>query len=214
MRTRKIRGHKRKWREIESWVQKNKSLDKQLLNQYHNEYTKIIVHPWCDISITKSKFPELRGKTKTQILNGLIRIYTEWKKQLEELNEEFYLKIWLFEPRFSKSQVVCGVKERIDFYNSNFYKADEKLKCHGTDYEKHPSFQDFNWDIKIDEIYFDKSDLGTPDEFDSVKEYEENKRWFNNLFKQPYRTIKFKEPVGELTESYGFRQGNIWVGGQ
>jgi len=212
MRNRKIRGHKRKWREIERWVQRNKKLNSELLNQYHNEYTKIIIHPWCDISITKSKFPELRGKTKKKVLNGLIQIYFEWKKQLEELNEEFYLKIWLFEPVFSRSQVVCAIKERIEFYNNNFYPADEKFKSYGVDYENNPSLMNFHWEIKMHEDYFDKSDLGNPDEYDSIDEYEENKKWYNNLFKQPYRTIKFKEPIGDLSECYGFRQGNIWIG--
>ena len=214
MRIRKIRGHRRKWREIEKWTQNNKTLNEDFLNKYHNDYAEIIVHPWCDLSLTNSRLPELKGKTKKLILNGLIEIYNEWKKQLEQLNQDYYLKIWLFEPRFSKSQVVCGIKERIDFYNNNFYKPDNNYKPKKINYINHISFQDFNWSLCFDEFYFDKSDLGTPDEYDSLGEYNENKIWYDNLFKKPYRTTKFKEPIGSITESYAFKQGYILVGGK
>ncbi len=108
MKTKKIRGHKRRWHDIDQWVEYHKNLSLDYLKEYQRDYAKIRAHPWSGISLTNSQTPEPKGLTKTKILNGLIEIYNSWKIELDELDEKYYLKIWLFEPRFSSSQVVCA----------------------------------------------------------------------------------------------------------
>lgn len=124
MRNEKIRGHFRRHKQIDKWRQENLALNFDLLEKYNREYAEIIVHPWCDISIIKSAIPNPTRKTKKLILTGLLDIHDSWKKQLDKLGQPYCLKIWLFEPRFSQSQVVCAIKDKIDYYENNFYKPD------------------------------------------------------------------------------------------
>ena len=111
MRQQKIRGFNRRFRDIDIWRSENLDLRLDLIEKYNGDHIDIVVHPWCDISIINSKIPEPKRVTKKLILNGLIDIYESWKVQLNNLGKPYYLKIWLFEPRFSKSQVVCAIAD-------------------------------------------------------------------------------------------------------
>ena len=57
-RIKKIRGIKRKIRQVTKWLLEEKTLRKDLLEEFNYVYSDIIIHPWCDISIIDSIFPE------------------------------------------------------------------------------------------------------------------------------------------------------------
>lgn len=217
MRQKKIRGHKRRHKQIDNWRLDNLSLDltNYLLNQRNRYYAKIRVHPWSGLSLTNSVTPEPTGKTKQKMLNGLLDIYEDWKKQLDKLGQPYYLKVWLFEPRFSQSQVVCAIGDNFDFYENTFYKPETnktiQLDSYGSLKTK---LSKLNWDYGLDEDHYDNTEVGEPEMYASKKDYEDTKKWFSKLLKKPHRTIKFEEPIGEATESYSFKRGAIWLGGQ
>ena len=94
MRIKKLRGHNRIWKDIEAWKNENLKLDIESLKSSQRDHTKIWVSPYCDYNMLNSEYPQPKGKTRQKILNGLIEIYTEWKKQLDALHEPYYLKIW------------------------------------------------------------------------------------------------------------------------
>lgn len=213
MRKQKIRGHKRRHRHIEEWRLENLNLRFDLFEKYNGDHIDIVVHPWCDISIINSKIPEPKAKTKELMLSGLIDIYESWKKQLDKLGQPYYLKIWLYEPRFSKSQVVCGVGEKIDYYENVFFKPGERKKMKPNNYGQLKSkIESFNWDYHLDEDHYDNTEVGEPEMYASKQDYEDTKKWFAKLLKKPHRTNKFKEPIGNITESYSFTRGEIWLG--
>lgn len=213
MKTKKIRGHKRRWNDIDQWVETHKNLNLDYLKEYQRDYAKIRVHPWSGISLTNSQTPEPKGQTKTKILNGLIEIYDSWKKELDKLDESYYLRIWLFEPRFSNSQVVCAIGDYLDFYENTFFKPDELRTLNPENFgQLNKEIDSFNWEYRLDEDHFDKNEIGTPEEFISQKEFEENKKWFNRIMKKNHRTTKYSEPIGEATESYSFKKGDVWLG--
>ena len=89
MRKKKIRGHKRRWKEIEAWIDSYKNHDIGYLTRFDRDYAKIRVHPWSGISLTESQIPEPKGETKKRILKGLIQIYDSWKNTLEQLGEPY-----------------------------------------------------------------------------------------------------------------------------
>src|SRR5688572_16639298 len=128
MRTRKIRGHRRRHKQIDKWVLDNLSIDLRyyLSNERDRHYAKIRIYPWSGISVTRSAIPEPTRKTKEKMLKGLLDIYHNLKTQLDEIGQPYYLRIWLFDPRFSQSQVVCAIGDSIDFYKDTFFKPDDK----------------------------------------------------------------------------------------
>lgn len=217
MRQKKIRGHNRRHKQIDNWRVDNLSLDltDYLLNERDRYYAKIRVHPWSGLSLTNSVTPQPTRKTKQKMLNGLLDIYENWKTQLDKLGQPYYLKVWLFEPRFSQSQVVCAIGDNVGFYENTFFKPDTEktiqLDSYGTIKTK---LSKLNWDYRLDEDHYDNTEVGEPENYASRQDYEDTVKWFDKLLKTPHRTHKFKEPIGEAKESYSFKRGDIWLGGQ
>jgi len=217
MREKKIRGHKKIWKDIENWHLDNLNLNltDYLLNERNRYYAKIRVRPWNGITLTNSKIPQPNRMAKRKILNGLLDIYDDWKKQLDQLGQPYYLKIWLFEPRFSESQVVCAVGDSIDYYENTFFEPEVKknlnLVCYG---QLKNRLYNYNWDCRLDEDHYSNDEVGTPELYATRQEYEETKVWFEKLLKKKHRTYKFEKPIGDTIESYSFKRGYVWLGGQ
>ena len=87
MRHQKIRGHKRRYRQIENWRIGNIDLRMDLIEKYNGDHIDIVVQPWCDISIINSEIPEPKGKSKQLMLNSLIDIYNSWKVELDQIRK-------------------------------------------------------------------------------------------------------------------------------
>jgi len=210
MKHQKIRGHNRRQKDIEQWRSENLDVRLNLIEESNYDYTKVIIHPWCDISIIKSDFPEPKGKTKQQMLNGLIDIYHSWKVQLDTIGQPYYLKIWLFEPRFSKSQVVCGIKDRIDRYDNLFFKPDEEKQLTTSNYGYLKEKLDkLTWDNYLDEDHFEDDYVGEPEQYRTYSDFTANKKWFTKTMKKSHRTTVFDDN----REYYSFKKGDIWIGG-
>jgi hypothetical protein len=217
MRQKKIRGHNRRHKQIENWRLNNISLDLvgYLSNEYDRYYTKIDVHPWRGISITNSEIPQPSGKTKQKMLDALLDIYENWKAQLDKLGKPYYLKVWLFEPRFSQSQVVVALGDNIDFYENTFFKPEDGISFKAKNYGHLKSkLSQLTWDYCLDEDHYSNTEVGNPESYASRQDYEDTLKWFRNLLKKPHRTHRFNEPVGEMTELYSFKRGEVWLGGK
>lgn len=217
MRQKKIRGHNRRQKQIDHWRLGNLSLDltDYLLNISDRYNTKISIHPWNGLSITNSAIPQPKGKTKQKMLNGLLDIYEDWKAKLDKLGQPYYLKIWLFEPRFSQSQVVCAIDENVDFYKNTFDEPGVvnaiQLEHYGTLKAK---LSKLSWECRLDEDHYFNNEVGEPEDYASKVDYEHMVHWFEKLLKKPHRTHKLTEPIGEMTESYSFKRGYVWLGGE
>lgn len=150
IRKKKIRGHKRVQRSIEKWTEQNKIINIQdfLANKYC--YAYLGIQPYFSISSdNNNSIPEPASKTRKDIILGLETIYNNWKTELDKLNQPYFLKIYLFEPRVSKSQVICALgNKKIDYYQ-NFFR-------HIDDNTSHSEFQkilssDFKWETHSDD---------------------------------------------------------------
>jgi hypothetical protein len=216
MRQQKIRGNKRRQRYIEEWRLENLKLRFDLIEKYGGYHIDIVVHPWCDISIVNSKIPEPRGIIKQLMLNGLIDIYESWKEQLDKLGQPYYLKLWLFTTRFSKSQVVCATGEKIEHYENVFFKPDKDkilvLENFGT---LKARLAQLTWDYRLDEDHYDNCTVGEPERYASRQEYLDTQTWFTRLLKKPHRTEEFQESIdgNHRAELYSFQRGELWIGG-
>lgn len=213
MRSRKVRGHRRRWKDIDHWLDNGTAFDLEQLKEYQRDYVKVRVHPWSGLSLLKSQVLEPKGKTKMKILNGLLTVYDNWKNELDKIGEPYYLKIWLFEPRFSSSQVVCAVGDMKDYYESLFYKPENLKSLRPENYGILASaMSEFKWEHRIDEDHYTSDEVGEPKSYANQSDYEESKRWFERLMKRPHRTTTFQERIGDITETYSFKKGKVWLG--
>ncbi len=156
----KIRGKKRRIKQIQKWKEQNFNIE---LNKFNFAHVKIKVSPWSR-NFAKGSPPLWYRRL---ILSAMFEIYHNWKNQLIEMREPFYLKIWLFHPRFSNSQVVAGIRERIDWYENIFAIPDNQDQPFP--YQEYASnrynLHDMAWELRIDDImHWEKYNELTPQE--------------------------------------------------
>jgi len=210
-RIKKIRGHKKIQNRIQSWIEHNKFLNVSdfLKNKYC--YANVSFHPYFNISINNSNIAEPKTKTRKQIILGLQEIYNNWKTELDKLNQPYFLKIYLFEPRISKSQVICAIgKEKIEYYE-NFYRE--------TDNKSDLNFQkilsaDFKWKTHSDDDIYSEQELLTPESYYHIEEdYNYCKRLLKKLQKKNFTKIKTEDEYGE-DYLYYVPKGKVLIGGK
>jgi hypothetical protein len=210
MRAKRIRGHRRRWRQIETWEELYKKLDLSALKQSERTIARICVHPWNSLSVTNSKIPEPKGETRDRILLGLTGIYTSWKSQLDIIGEPYYLKIWLFEPQLSMSQVVCAIGGSIDFYKNTFSVPHAVKPFNPVPYGKLVDrLEQFEWEHRIHEEHILNTDLFPAD---AIRNSQDDSKVKRAILKRPHRVTHLIDPIDGATRVYSFRLGNVWLG--
>ncbi|RKD87766.1 hypothetical protein [Mangrovibacterium diazotrophicum] len=210
MKFKKIRGLKRKIANIQNWINEYLELNIEQLTEYKYEYVKVYVDPWDNLTMIDSEIPEPKGKAKKEIIKGLEKIYDSWRTELEKLNKPYYLKIWLYEPRISKSQVVCAIEEKIEYYENIFERADFK--------QNSSSFttqlgSDFNWQPRVDEEPYEESELLWPlEQYQRIEDCYSDRRLLRKLKNGKYRNQEIVYPNENNDTAYFLPKGKIWLG--
>ncbi len=209
-----VRGHRRIWRKIDTWIQDNQILDKESLLKWERSNVKFRIFPWNGFTRIKKKsiLPEPKTITKNKILNGLFEIYDSWKVELDKLDEPYYLKIWLYQERFSNSQVVCALRNKINFYDYTFSKPDFNKDIEPVKFGNNKKIDDYHWELRLDEELFDNTFLGEESEYENKKAYLESKKGFENMLLKKHRKYKPENPTEHFFEIYAFEKGKLWVG--
>ncbi len=58
--------------------------------------------------------------------NYLLRMFEKWKAQATQLNQDYYLKLWIYDDEFSRSEIVFGLNNRVKRYNNLFENHDQE----------------------------------------------------------------------------------------
>ncbi len=212
MRTRKIRGLKRRQENIDQWFEAHKQIDLELLNQYSYYYCKAKIDPWSNL-FNSSKYP---SNYRQQLFGHLLDIYELWNQQLESKYSDFYLAVWLFDNRFIDSQVVAAVGERTEYYETMWYYHEKPLKF-PTQLFRHERERTelFTWRSTDDEdLLFESNFLNAEiDEYYSPQDYYEEQRYYRQLLKRNTPTRMIGDEQGNDPEKvFVIKQGNIWIG--
>lgn len=195
----KIRGMRRRARKIPLWGNYHKNLDIDAVINYKKEYVKLWISPFYNLyqindnEVGKKNPPY---KFRVQVMHQLIDIYQEWKKQLDRLNEPYYLKIWLGDPIFMDSQVVTAIETEIDYYEHLFIKnPDQKAFPYKN---VHPCFDMFIWERCVNGYYVWESELETIEEVRQIEK---------KAFETYEDTIN-----GKIEKYYFISTGDMWIG--
>ncbi|HEX2076877.1 MAG TPA: hypothetical protein VHG08_04185 [Longimicrobium sp.] len=111
----KVRGWKRRIRQLERLRLEHRQLDVAALREHGVQYVQIWLDPWDRLVQRNPPYWYRR-----RILAAFIDIFGAWKTGLEELGEPYYLELWLFEPDFYRTQVVAAVGTRVEYYRTLF----------------------------------------------------------------------------------------------
>ena len=186
----KIRGWKRKIKALEKCKLNNLNLDTENLLKNKYDYVKIWLDPFY--RLTKRQPPNWFNK---KIIEAFDAIFNSWEKDLKKLNKKYYLKLWLFEPNFISSQIVCAIESKIKHYDNIFYKIQEK-KLSLNKYANNNFLNSLNFELGIDEYY-----IFSNDNIYTTKELE-------NFKKLAYRV----EKINASEEYYFIKVGYVWLG--
>lgn len=195
----KTRGMRKKARNLARWSEHHKELDIDSLIRHRKDYVKIWIDPFYRLyQITPNKIGKKNPKHRfqKQILYQLLDIYSAWQKKLDELDQPYYLKIWIGDPEFMDSQVVAALEPEIDYY-SKLFRDKEQGKEFPLDI-RHPLMEYFKWERCWNGYYIWESDLDTVEEIQEVqhKAIEISETFFN----------------GRLEKSYFIPAGDMWIG--
>ncbi len=202
-RRKKIRGWKRHKRKIERWKQNAIQLDLDDLAINKRDYEKLWIHPFY--TLEKRNPPYWYCEF---LLEAMLDVYENWKNSMESINQPYYLKLWIYDPKFIYSQIVVAYKNFINFYDSTFEKNDLKKEF---PYEKYPRLKErlkeFQWDLYFDSEYQNESDWikWIEDGNATDNEWNETRKKTNNV-------LKTKTFDGKPDLMYVRHIGDIWVG--
>lgn len=120
-RRKKIRGWKRRAREVDRWKNDNMNLNLGLLEEYSRDYVKLGSLSFYSL-FRKYILPSWY---KHLIVQALIDVYDSWKQKLDEFGEPYYLKLWIFEKDILHSQVVASYRGMLNFYDNTFSEVEK-----------------------------------------------------------------------------------------
>lgn len=212
MRTRKIRGLKRRQKNIDLWFAAHKQIDYKLLNQHSYYYCKAKIDPWSNL-FNSSKYP---SNYRQQLFGRLLDIYELWHEQLKSKYNKFYLAVWLFDNRFIDSQVVAAIGERTEYYETMWYYHDNPLEFPTQLFHNESERTNlFSWKSTDDEdLLFESNFLNEKiEDYYSRPDFYEEQRYYRKLLKSntPTRMIG-GEQGNDPEKAFVIKQGNIWIG--
>ncbi len=114
----KVRGWKRRLRELERFRLAHRTLDVDALRRDELAYVKLWLDPWSRLV---PRDPPVWFRRR--VLAAFLDVLHSWGRALEATGEPYYLRLWLYDPRFHRTQVVAAMGERIRWYETMFVPA-------------------------------------------------------------------------------------------
>lgn len=198
----KIRGWKRHKRKIVRWRKNVINLDMEYIRKYQRDYAKLWIHPFY--SLVRTNPPNWYN---CLLLSDMIDIYLNWHEKMDKETEDFYLKIWLFDPDFISSQIVVSYGDCINAYNDTF---DKHTLIKTFPFHKFESLKDklalFNWEAHIDAEKYSEEEL-----IEDIESGFRTEAEVNAIRNKSYETEKIKLSYGNDV-LYKVNVGDVWVG--
>ncbi|MBK9537803.1 MAG: hypothetical protein IPO12_03475 [Flavobacteriales bacterium] len=212
----KIRGLRRRSRSIERWRQANRFLNPKSLRDstrpdHHKTcYVKLWLEPWGNLFATEQP----KKGHRTEMLAALLDIYESWNVQLAESEQPYYLKVWLFEPHFMRSQVVCAWGQAHDHYRKTFTPASKEVAIPTKRYfGLEERLAGFEWKTHLHEHFYFESDFDAVQPDGSEGLHVHRQKLLRRLKSGGYASSDV-DFMGKTTKAYAFPLGHVWVGGR
>lgn len=169
-----------------------------------NKYYNYQIEEWYGEEI------QINGELRKLIIQTLWNTYFEWKKELDKLGKDYYLAIWLYNPRMLKSEIVCAIEEKINYYeNENFIPSKNNNNLDFNQFGKFSSdLEKFTWERKIDFDSYEEWEINWPkDQYADERDYYKNQRFYKKLIQEDFHVVERNNE-----KSYFYPKGDIWIG--
>lgn len=113
------------------------------------------MEPWGNL-FCRTRVP---AGYRKKIIDFLVDIYYRWERQIKEKHNEYYLRIWLYYPYITMSQVVAAIAGKINYYETLFPGVDDQTNANIADDYATSRVNKLNWSQYDDVDYFLESDL-------------------------------------------------------
>ncbi|WP_419875126.1 hypothetical protein [Candidatus Pristimantibacillus sp. PTI5] len=199
----KIRGWKRHVRKIGKWKRRVIDLDIEHLLQYQRDYAKLWIQPFY--SIPRRNPPVWYNRI---LLEAMLDVYRSWHEKLSKLNEEFYLKLWIYDPHFINSQVVAAYKDCLHFYDQTFDvgNQEKKIQLHKCNHLRE-KLEMFDWQLHIDSDIYTENDL-----IDNIQQGLMSENEVESITGKAYKVETVHLSYGDTDKTYSVKVGDVWVG--
>jgi len=144
----KVRGWKRRLRQLERLEKEHLCLDLESLYHFHYHFIKLQLDPWNRLVKRNPPF-----WFRHRVLQTLFKVAKAWQEQVQALDAPCYLAIWIFHPCFYQSQVVVAIDERVDWYEGVFPEAQEQPMPADLYGLAPAQVQALTWKVGIDPAY-------------------------------------------------------------
>lgn len=152
----KIRGWRRRVRQLDQWLEKFQQPDLNGLNQYFDAFVKIWIDPWYRLQKTN---PPLRYFHL--ILDRFSIMYDRWQTAVSQAPFDTDLQLWIFEKNYIESELVCArVDTSGELRNNYFDPCPEKRSFPASKFDgKGFLSEEWNWTLfYASNHYFAKMD--------------------------------------------------------
>ncbi|MCP1357227.1 hypothetical protein [Aneurinibacillus migulanus] len=197
----KIRGWKRRIKQIEQWKLRSIELDVEQLLQNQREYVKLWIDPWY--RLVKRNPPLWYSRL---LLAAMIEVYHSWHEKLSQFDESFYLKMWLYYPNFINSQIVVAFRDCLHFYDDVFDKSDEKKAFPYEAFGNRELVERFAWQLHIDSHSYWLSEIQ-----EDIQLGFHTEKQVAAIMRKAYKSESVKLSYG-IDTVFKIKAGDVWVG--
>lgn len=175
----KIRGWKRHKKNIERWRQNVINLDMNYFFRVRNKLNRerrIKSAFLGDYHYIPSVLTTPPNWYKRTWLSEMIDVYLSWYEKMAKESDDFYLKIWIFEPQFIESRIFASFKYKETLLNEPRYPKSPVTKIFP--FHKFESLKDklalFDWEAHINDKNYWEGDLNRYIQYGVLTEAEVN----------------------------------------
>jgi len=207
----KIKGLKRRQKELDDWIECYNTVDIDSLKEYGYTYAKAKFGPWSNLFCDR---PYPKGY-KRQLFTSLINFYFDWQKEIEKHFDKYYLSIWISTPNFLNSQIVAAIGDSISHYENLFEKSEKSFNFPLKEFPHEAErIKLFDWNLHNDYQYYHESEfLGdTVEDFLNPKDFYSWQRFYKKLLKDnvPIKLVDTED--GKKEKVFCKPNGHIFVG--
>lgn len=183
-------------------IESDSELDLEFLKNH--KYSNFEFADWYGENLGVTKW------LRSLVIEQLLKVYAKWDAELVKLKVDYYLALWLHEPRILKSEVVCAIEDKVEYYQKEaLLSSTESDEFNPSRYGKlAEQLAQLNWTKKVDiEPYYDWEMDWPKEKYHSEHEFYKDRRFLKKLKADPFHKVS-----KEHETIYFNKVGHIWVG--